>query len=175
MIDGRRNGDVPCRKERHIFGKDSDDRRAAEADREEMLPRSGEKDDEDSEVVERKDAEHAAHVEITHPVRGPQAVPKNARNEEPGQNKKEGDADPAALVEDADEVDDAVARLRTASIVVEEDHQHRDTAQAVKRRYMACVARRGIQCLPACPCRGPVAPRGRPARVCNIGQDPVRG
>ena len=65
--------------------------------------KGAEKDQQKCRIVERKDAQGAAIVKASPPVRMGAIIPENATDEEPGEQKEESNAEPSCVNADANQ------------------------------------------------------------------------
>ena len=82
----------------------------------------------EGDVVEREDAESAAGVEVAEAVGLTDGVPKDASDEEAGENEEKRDAGPAGSGELAEETDDEVRGFEASTVVEDEDHEDSEAA-----------------------------------------------
>ena len=88
-------------------------------------------------VVQRKNAQHAAHVEISEVIRLVAGVIQNARDQEAGQDEEQFDA-VGSIIGDADDGPlDRIGRFHIAEEVKQQHHQDCEAAYAVEHRQVA--------------------------------------
>ncbi len=116
----------------HVLEEEREDTDAAESGREGSGIGGAEEDEEQREEVEGEDAEGAAGVEVAGPVGLAEGVPEDAGDEESGEGEEEGDAGPAGFEDVGNEANDGVVRAVSASVVVEQDEEDGEAADAVE-------------------------------------------
>jgi hypothetical protein len=107
---------------------------------------SSEHHEQQRSVVEREDAKRAADVEVFEPACRAMRVPKNARDQETGENEEERDTAPSGFQQQPDALDQEVARLRASAGVVGDDDQNRQPADAIQCRQMFVALHSKVSC-----------------------------
>jgi len=115
----------------------------------------GDRADGQGGVVERKNAEDAAGVEVAEAMSGVgivDGVPEDAGDQKGGEHEEEFDADPSRGGKLAEETADEVGGLESAAVMEEVDEQDGDAAQTVQGQVMAAVGGRLVERLCAGHC-----------------------